>query len=49
MRRYKKDSAQFILDKYNWDLVVDQMLRIYSGDVIDYPQIVKENERKRTL
>lgn len=49
VRRYKKDSAQFILDKYNWDLVVDQMLRIYSGDVIDYPQIVKENERKRTL
>jgi len=47
VHQYKKDASQFILKRYNWDLIVDQMLRIYSGDIIDYPHIVAEYERKQ--
>lgn len=49
VRRYKENAAPFILKRYNWDLVVDQMLRIYSGNVIDYPHIVTEYGGKQHL
>ena len=47
--KYKENAAPFILKRYSWDLIVDQMLRIYSGDVIDYPHIVEEYERKQSI
>lgn len=44
VKKYKKDSARFILDKYNWDIVVDQMLRVYAGNVIDYNTVLQERK-----
>lgn len=44
VRKYKEEAQSFILDKYSWETVVDQMLRIYSGDVVDYNTVVKEKE-----
>lgn len=28
---YKKDASEFILEKYNWDKIVDQLLELYVG------------------
>lgn len=36
---YKKNSSKYILDKYNWDKIVTQMLEIYSGNVIEYNEV----------
>ena len=44
VKKYKEEAQSFILDKYSWETVVDQMLRIYSGDVVDYNTVVKEKE-----
>ena len=41
---YKKGAAEYILDRYRWDLVVEQMLRVYAGDVIDYYSLLKEKK-----
>lgn len=40
--KYKKDAAPYILNHYSWDIVVDQMLRVYAGDVVDYNTILHE-------
>lgn len=39
---YKRTAETYILDRYNWDLAVEQMLRIYSGDVVDYNTVFEE-------
>lgn len=39
---YKSEAGPYILDRYNWDLVVEQMLRVYKGEVLDYETILKE-------
>ena len=31
VERYKRDSRKFILDKYNWDDVVDKTLKLYKS------------------
>lgn len=46
VRKYKKEAAPYILDRYNWDIVVDQMLRIYAGDVVDYNTVLQERESR---
>lgn len=46
VKQYKDNAAPFILGKYNWDLIVEQMLRIYSGDVVEYETVLKEHEAK---
>lgn len=33
---YKEEAAPYILSRYSWDKVVDQMLEIYKGNVVDY-------------
>ena len=43
VKAYKKQAQDFILQKYNWDTVVEQMLRVFSGDVVDYYTVVAEN------
>lgn len=43
--KYKHDAAPYVLERYNWDMVVDQMLRIYAGDVVDYNTVISEHER----
>lgn len=47
VHRYKKNAASFILNRYSWDLVVEQMLRVYAGDVVDYNSVVREHTIKR--
>ena len=44
VRSYKAQAQDFILNKYNWETVVDQMLRVYEGDVVDYYTVVKEKQ-----
>lgn len=36
VHKYKQEAGQYVLRNYSWDVVVDQMLRIYSGEVLDY-------------
>jgi hypothetical protein len=45
VEHYKKEAGPYILDRYSWDIVVDQMLRIYQGDVVDYTTVLDEHER----
>lgn len=42
VQEYKSNAGKYILKKYSWDLIVDQMLRVYSGEIVDYNQVVKE-------
>ena len=42
VEKYKDEASNYILNKYSWDLVVDQMIRVYSGDVVDYNKVLKE-------
>ena len=44
VKKYKTEAAPYILEKYNWDTVVDQMLRVYAGDVVDYDTVLRERE-----
>ena len=41
--RMKAQSADYILARYNWDIVVDQMLRIYRGERVDYQTVLREH------
>ena len=43
VKRYKDNAAPYILKQCSWDLIVEQMLRIYAGDVVDYSTVVKES------
>lgn len=47
VQHYKNIAGDYILGKYNWDFVVEQMLRVYSGEVVDYSQILMEHYQKR--
>lgn len=40
---FKVKSAPYVLNKYNWDLIVEQMLRIYAGEIVDYEKVMKEH------
>lgn len=42
---YKEQAQSYILEKYNWETVVDQMLRVYAGDVVDYETVFREKEQ----
>lgn len=44
VKKYKTEAAPYILDRYSWDIVVDQMLRVYAGDVVDYDTVLRERE-----
>ena len=42
----KKATPEYILANYNWDIVVDQMLRIYRGEKVDYLTVLKEKQER---
>lgn len=43
--QYYKDHAQsYILERYNWDLIVEQMLRVYQGDIVEYEDVLREHK-----
>ena len=47
VNKYKMSAAPYIMEKYNWDLIVEQMLRVYSGDVVDYETVYNEAQKKK--
>lgn len=38
--QYKENAADYILKRYNWDKVVEQMLEVYSGNIIEYQDVL---------
>ena len=44
--RMKASTADYILGHYNWDVVVEQMLRLYRGERVDYETVLKEREKR---
>ena len=42
----KSRTADYVVDHYNWDIVVEQMLRIYRGEKVDYETVFKEYKEK---
>ena len=45
VKEYKDKAASYILSRYDWDKVVDQMLEVYSGNVVEYEDILKRYDR----
>ena len=45
----KSRTADYVVDHYNWDIVVEQMLRIYRGEKVDYETVFKEYKEKMKL
>ena len=43
--KYRQEAAPYILKNYNWDRVVDQMLEIYAGHIVEYKQIIKAQKQ----
>ena len=43
---YSAQAADYILDKYNWDLVVAQMLRVYRGERVEYSEVWRQSHRE---
>lgn len=41
--RYRAEAAPYILKKYNWDYVVEQMLDVYSGNLLEYKDVLKRH------
>ena len=46
VERMKASTADYILGHYNWDVVVEQMLRLYRGERVDYETVLKEREKR---
>lgn len=42
--RYRAAAQDYICGKYNWDLIVEQMLRLYRGERVDYEQVWREHQ-----
>lgn len=45
--KYKLKASSYILNRYSWDLVVEQMLRIYSGDIVDYNTVLQQESEEQ--
>lgn len=43
---FKKDSARYVTENYNWDIVVEQMLEIYSGKDVEYWEVLEKHRKK---
>jgi len=41
---FRREAGPYVLGRYNWDVVVKQLLRVYSGDVVDYETVMREAE-----
>lgn len=37
--KYKKKASEYILNRYNWDTVVEQLLEIYAGNIVSYEEV----------
>jgi glycosyltransferase involved in cell wall biosynthesis len=46
--RYKADAADYVCERYNWDIVVDQMLDMYSGRrIVDYKEYIPGGKQEK--
>lgn len=41
---YKSTAADYVLKRYNWDIAVDQLLRVFKGERVTYMEVLKEYE-----
>ncbi len=48
VNEYKDKAASYILSRYDWDKVIDQMLEVYSGNVVEYEDILKRYAVKKS-
>jgi len=46
VQAYQNAAAPFILERYNWDRVVDQMLEIYEGHIVEYQDVLRRNTQQ---
>lgn len=46
VERMKLSTADYISKHYNWDVVVEQMLRVYRGERVDYETVLKEHDKR---
>ena len=44
--QYRGGAQQHVLDRYNWDLMVEQMLEIYQGNLIHYEEVLERHRRR---
>ena len=44
--QYRGGAQQHVLDRYNWDLIVEQMLEIYQGNLIHYEEVLERHRRR---
>ena len=44
VEKIKKESSKFIVNKYDWEKIVTQMLEIYNGNLINYCDVDKLNK-----
>lgn len=42
----KARTADYVLSHYDWDVVVEQMLRIYHGERVDYETVLRERRER---
>jgi len=42
VEHFRREAGPHVLERYNWDVVVEQLLRVYSGDVVDYETVLQE-------
>ncbi len=49
VQRFRRGAGPYVLGRYNWDVVVKQLLRVYSGDVVDYETVLRETAAAQEL
>ena len=40
---YKSNASDYITGKYSWDLAVEQMIRVYRGEKVEYNTVWEES------
>ncbi len=46
VQAYRQTAAPFILERFDWDRVVDQMLEIYGGHIVAYQDVSPRNAQQ---
>jgi len=42
VQQLRREAGTHVLERYSWDVVVEQLIRVYSGDVVDYETVLRE-------
>ena len=46
VNKTKEGTADFVVENYNWDIVVEQLLRVYKGEKVNYQDVYLEHKGK---